>query len=164
MLAPFSKAGFVTLISNLVGRTLDPTKVTLQDQVVPSTGFGTKREVQMVVTYPDAAGTGTLTKTFYYNRRQLKDLETLLLNKGTLFPEDTTVHKVLKQLERHTGILFTTFDLEDDPVVAQGSLANFTITLRAKSGSPFYKGSCTLTVGRKPLTSTLFTNSDIGYI
>lgn len=164
MLAPFNKAAFVSLISTLVGRQLDPTKVTLQDQVVPSTGFGTKREVQMVVTFPDAAGTGTQTKTIYYYRRDLKDLETLILNKGTMFDEDTTVHKVLVQLERHTGIPFTTFDLEDDPVVAQESLTNFTIMLRAKAGAPYYKGSCTLTVGRKPLTSSLFTNSDLGYI
>lgn len=164
MLAQFNKAGFVSLISALVGRQLDPTKVTLQDQVVPSTGFGTKREVQMVVTYPDAAGTGITTRTIYYYRRNLKDLETILLNKGTLIAEGTTVHKILNQLERHTGILFTTFDLEDDPVVAQDSLTNFTITLRAKAGSPFYKGSCTLTVGRKPLTSSLFASSDIGYI
>ena len=164
MLAPFSKAGFVSLISTLIGRQLDPTKVTLQDQVVPSTGFGTKREVQMVVTFPDAAGTGTLTKTVYYNRRNLKDLETLIVNKGMALGEATTVHKLLNQLERYTGILFTTYDLEDDPVVAQDSLTNFTVTLRAKAGSPQYKGSCTLTFVRKPLTSSLFTSAEIGYV
>jgi hypothetical protein len=78
--------------------------------------------------------------------------------------EDTTIHHILPTINAITGIPFTIYDLEDLPVAAQDSLTTFTLTLQAKASSPLFKGTYTLTVGRKPALATVFTSLSLGSV
>jgi hypothetical protein len=109
-------------------------------------------------------GQSTVNKKVFYNRVDLADMSKYTFPTTPAVLEDTTVHHILPALVALTGIPFTTFDLEDLPVVAQASLTTFTITLQAKATSPLFKGSYTLTVGRKAALSSVFTSLSLGSV
>lgn len=160
----FAKAAFVTMLNAVVGRTLDPTKVTFGNTAALSTGFGTNREIQRDAAYPSADGLSTLNHKVFYNRLDLAGLSAYTFPTTTAMLEDTTVHHILPAIVAMTGIPFTTYDVEDLPVTAQTSLTTFALTLQAKVDSPLFKGSYVLTVGRKPALLTLFTSTNLGSV
>jgi hypothetical protein len=164
MFAYFNKARFVSALSTLEGRTLDPATVTLAGTVTAGPFLGSNKEVGRLCSYPSADGLSTLNRTVYYNRMDLAYLTTSVIPKLVQLTDGVMVYDLIPQLIQLTGIEFTTDDLVNAQVTAQSSSTSFTLTLTAKAGSPKFKGSCTLTVARKPALSTAFSTNSINWV
>lgn len=162
--AYFAKAAFVAQLNTVLGRTVVAAGVTFADTASLNPGPSSNREIQRDVSYPSADGQSTQSHKVFYNRLDLSGMSAFTFPTTTKVLEDTTIHHILPTINAITGIPFTTFDVEDLPVVAQDSLTTFTLTLQAKATSPLFKGSYVLTVGRKPALATVFTSLSLGSV
>lgn len=164
MLAYFTKAGFQAHLNKLLGRTVALADLTVANSCELNPGPASKREVRIAVSFPATDGVTRENRFLYYNRMDLVELNNAGYSTTLVLPEDTTVHQLLPFLQRNTGIEFTTYDLEDLPVVAQTSLSSFTLTLKAKAGSPRFKGTCEFVTGRKPTLASVFGSVNLGSV
>jgi len=162
--AYFAKAAFVAQLNTVLGRTVAAAGVTFANTASLNPGPSSIREIQRDVSYPSADGQSTQSHKVFYNRLDLAGMSAFTFPTTTKVLEDTTIHHILPTIQAITGIPFTIYDVEDLPVVAQDSLTTFTLTLQAKASSPLFKGTYTLTVGRKPALATVFTSLSLGSV
>lgn len=158
----FEKEGFVALIGEALGKTIDPATATISSPR-PSTGFGTNREAEVDITFLEEGI--EVTSVVYYFKLDLVGLSGFLLPTKTISYETGTVHSLLPYIRRITGINFSVDDLEDlPPIIDESDLATFKFPLVAKPGSVMFKGSYELVSARKPHLQTIVTNYDLGTI
>lgn len=125
-----------------------------------STGSGALPETKVRIT---ALGTYTYrgTEVITYDRLRLQDLPSRLYILPKL-PPLGTLYELLPWIADKVGILFTTDDLNDAPVVVNGP-GNYQVALVAKALSHGWIGSCVLNFTDLPPISLAITNVDIGW-
>lgn len=87
-------------------------------------------------------------KTFNYNRLDLESIGNSVKVIRFTVTEGDKVSAHFPDLLSQLGVLFDADDLEDLPLVKNG--ANYTLTLKAKSGSLAWVGQTTIQVGGPP--------------
>ncbi|MNQ00184.1 hypothetical protein D3C85_128270 [compost metagenome] len=125
-----------------------------------TTGSGALPETKIRITaLPTYAYRGTQVIT--YDRLRLQELPGLMYTVPRM-PPLGTLYELLPWIADQIGILFTTDDLSDAPVVvnAQG---DYSVSLVAKPLSHGWVGSCVLNFTDLPPISLAITNVDIGW-
>ncbi|MNI61701.1 hypothetical protein D3C73_1169860 [compost metagenome] len=137
---------------------LDYTGLTLSPPV--STGSGALPETKVRIT---ALGTYAYrgTEVITYDRLRLQELPSRLYVLPKL-PPLGTLYELLPWIADKVGILFTTDDLVDAPVVVNAA-GDYQVAMVAKPLSHGWVGSCTFKFTDLPPISLAITNVDIGW-
>ena len=125
-----------------------------------TTGSGALPETKVRITSLDTyayRGTEVIT----YNRLRLQELPTRLY-KLPKMPPLGTLYELLPWIADKIGILFTTDDLNDAPVVVNAA-GDYQVALVAKPLSYGWVGNCVLKFTDLPPISLAITNRDIGW-
>lgn len=125
-----------------------------------STGSGALPETKMRIT---ALGTYAYrgTEVITYDRLRLQELPTRLYVLPKL-PPLGTLYELLPWIADKVGILFTTDDVDDAPVVTNAP-GDYQVAMVAKPLSHGWVGSCVLKFTDLPPISLAITNVDIGW-
>lgn len=125
-----------------------------------TTGSGALPETKIRIT---ALGTYTYrgTEVVTYDRLRLQELPTRLYTLPKM-PPLGTLYELLPWIADKIGILFTTDDLNDAPVVVNAP-GDYQVALVAKPLSYGWVGNCVLRFTDLPPISLAITNRDIGW-
>lgn len=138
---------------------LDPAGLILGQPTTTGSGAlpETKLRITALATYA-YRGTEVIT----YDRLRLQDLPSKLYTLPKL-PPLGTLYELLPWIADKVGILFTTDDLVDAPVVTN-AVGDYQVSMVAKPLSYGWVGTCVLKFTDLPPISLAITNTDIGWL
>jgi hypothetical protein len=159
--AYFVKDTFRVEYNKLFGDTWTALQSTIPDVSSVSTGFGTKRDRQVTMTFNK--GQGDVLKTIYFYRLDLSQLTAQFMTTSTydLFAGKILDTANVARLTAMAGIPFDANELINTDIVETNERGSIFIDITAAENSKFFKGTTRVEITRAPhIADTIAPNTE----